>query len=158
MMMKMRSLGGGLTTTAAPFGILSFEFAWGRERAASILNSWKDENQIEPARKQVKVDFLFLILYPLALALFSALIASSRFNSLETVGLFISWAVLVAMPLDAIENVSLLRMLDHGASNGLARIAAWCAGIKFSLVFAALGYIVFQGIGVLIPTVRGSLP
>jgi hypothetical protein len=62
--------------------------------------------------------------------------------------------VLTSGPLNAVENFTLLRMIDAGASGGLARLAGWCAGIKFLLVFSSIGYLILQGASVLIGKLR----
>lgn len=92
--------------------------------------------------------------FPLLLSLACAMLAESPSNSMAAVGIFISWAVLSAGPLDALENVALLRMLDQGASQLLARLAGWCAGAKFALVFSGLGYVMLQGLAVLVDKMR----
>ena len=69
---------------------------------------------------------------------------------MAALGFFLSWAMLAAGPLDAVENWALLRMLKLGASEPLAQLAGWCAGGKFLLAYAGLGYIVLQGVGVLV--------
>ncbi len=145
---RLTSQGKPLITPAAPNGILSYEFAWNQAKAESILDSWKLLK--ETARWQLLLDFAFLVFYPLAISLACAMLADSPNNKMAVVGIFISWAVLASGLLDAAENLALLRMLDHGASDVLARLAAFCAGVKFTLVFSGLGYVVLQGLAVLI--------
>lgn len=149
---KLKSQGKPLKNDAAPDGILSYEFAWNRSQAELIIGSWGSLK--ETAKHQLCLDFGFLVFYPLLLCLACAMLADSPFNSMASVGIFISWAVLVACPLDAVENIALLRMLDVGASEFLARLAAWCAGVKFILAFAGLGYIVLQALDVLVGKLR----
>lgn len=144
-------------------GILAYEFAWTRARAAGILAAWsradaakQEQSLIKTARLQLWLDFGFLLAYPLLLSLLCSLLAESQRNRMAVVGAFVSWAILFAAPLDAIENLALLRMLSSGASEGLARLAGWCAGVKFLLVYAALGYFVLQGVAVLINKMRAG--
>jgi hypothetical protein len=149
---KLMGQGQPLRTTAAPSGILSYEFAWNRSQAELILRSW-DSIQ-GTAKRQLVLDFGFLIVYPLLLSLACAMLAESPFNQMAAVGIFISWAMLAAGPLDAVENLALLRMLSLGASESLARLAGLCAGLKFLLVYSSLGYIVLQGLGILVGKIR----
>lgn len=139
---KLAAQGKPLTTSAAPNGIISYEFAWNRGRAELILGSWSSLK--DTAKQQLLLDFGFLVVYPLLLSLACAMLAESPFNSMAVAGVFISWAMLAAGPLDAVENFALLRMLDQGASGLLARLAGWCAGVKFLLVYSSIGYIVLQ--------------
>jgi len=151
---KLTSQGRPLRTGAAPQGVISYEFAWSRSQAELILSSWSSLR--DTARRQLITDFGFLIAYPLLLSLACAMLAESPHNRLAEVGIFISWAVLVSGPLDAVENLALLRMLDHGASEPLARLAAWSAGVKFLLIFSSLGYILLQGLSVLVSKLRAA--
>lgn len=151
---KLKNQGKPLETTDVPHGILSYEFAWNRSQAELILSSWSSLKDV--AKQQLYLDFGFLVVYPLLLSLACAMLADSPYNSSAVVGVFISWAVLFAAPLDALENLTLLRMLDVGASGGLARLAGWSAGIKFLLVFSSLGYLMLQGAGVLVGKIRAA--
>jgi len=56
-------------------------------------------------------------------------------------GVCIGFSVLTCAPLDASENVALLRMLDKGADNATARLALMCAAIKFFLATLAVLYV-----------------
>lgn len=103
------------------------------------------------------MDFVFLVAYPLLGSIACAMLAESRLNAVAVVGAFLSWAVLAAAPLDAVENLALLAMLDGETSTLGARLAAWCAGLKFALVYAGLGYIVLQGLAVLVARLRLGL-
>ncbi len=141
---KLSFQGKPLVTTAAPNGILSYEFSWSRSGAQTILDSWGGLAPV--AREQLIWDYPFLILYPLLLSLACGMLGDSLGNARAVVGAFVSWGVLLAGPLDAIENYVLLKMVESGASEGMAKVAGWCAGIKFMLVFSALGYIVVAGI------------
>jgi hypothetical protein len=149
---KLTSQGKPLRTSAAPNGILSYEFSWSRSQAELILRSWDSLKDV--AKQQLLLDFGFLIVYPLLLSLACAMLAESPFNRMAVVGIFISWAVLAAGPLDAVENLALLRMLGLGPSGPLARLAGFSAGLKFLLVYSSFGYIVLQGLSTLIGKIR----
>ena len=57
---------------------------------------------------------------------------------------------LAAMPLDALENLATLRMIDHGASESLASWLTFCATIKFAAAFTAAGYLLVAGTATLV--------
>jgi hypothetical protein len=149
--------GAPLRTGAATRGVVSFELTWGAERAAEVKRAWETGpgDLVARAKRQIGIDFAFLLVYPLALSLACARLSESPHDSLAPVGVFIAWAVLLAGPLDLVENLAMLRMLGAGVSGGLARLASWCAAVKFTLVFAALGYVVLQGLAVLGGRLRG---
>mgnify|MGYP001769805540 CR=1 FL=1 len=134
-----------------PGGILALEFAWSGERAARILAAWEGLEAV--VRLQTRWDYLFLLCYPLALSLACAMLADGARNPVPMIGAFVAWAVLAAIPLDATENLAMLRMVDHGASDTLAKLAAWCAGLKFTVLLAAAGYLLTVGTTMLIQRV-----
>ncbi len=146
--------GAALATREAPRGVLSYEFAWNATRAEAILSSWSDRMDI--AGRQIRLDFGFLLLYPLAFSLGCAALAGSPRSSYAALGAFLAWTVLAAAPLDALENYALLRMLARSPSDSLARLAALCAGLKFTLVLASLAYIVLQGAALAIASARSA--
>ncbi|MRR12261.1 hypothetical protein EG835_07305 [bacterium] len=102
-------------------------------------------------RAQLLSDIPFLLLYPPAFSLACARLAWARQGREFSIGTVLSVPVLLAAPLDAIENLALLRMLAHGPTNALARTAAICAGAKFTLVLAALAFLVVSS---LLPLIR----
>jgi hypothetical protein len=139
--------GRPLRNCIAPEGVLTYEFAWTRDRAEQILRSW---GGLRPtAERQLLIDFGFLIAYPIFFSVSCALL-SEHSPTLSDVGIVLSWVVLAATPLDATENITLLWMLHHGASTGVAQVAGWCAGIKFVLVYASMGYLLLQGAATLL--------
>lgn len=143
---KIALQGKPLATDAAPSGILSYEFAWSAQSARNILASWEQLRDV--ARTQLILDFAFLILYPLLFSLACGMLANSPNNARAVVGAYLSWAILLAGPLDIFENLALLRMLDAGANQFLAQVAGWCAGLKFTLVYSSIGYILIEGVAV----------
>lgn len=143
---KLDVQGKPLATNAAPSGILSYEFSWSAQGARNVLASWEQLRDV--ARTQLILDFAFLILYPLLFSLACGMLANSLNNARAVVGTYLSWAILLAGPLDIFENLALLRMLDVGANDLLAQIAGWCAGLKFILVYSSIGYILTAGVGV----------
>lgn len=134
--------------------ILDYEFAWTEARARTILTAWTGLEDV--ARRQIRLDFGFLLVYPLLLSLVCAMLAASPGNSMAPLGVFLAWAVLACAPLDAVENLALLRMLDLGASGAMARLAALCAGLKFTLVYAGMGYGLLQGLAVGVARLKGG--
>ena len=131
-----------------PGGILALEFAWSGQRAARILAAWDGLEAV--VRLQTRWDFLFLLCYPPALSLACAMLADTPGNPVSMIGAFVAWAVLAAIPLDAVENLAMLRMLDDGAGEALAKLASWCAGLKFTVLLAVVGYLLTVGTATLV--------
>lgn len=130
-----------LTNCAAPLGIISLQLAGDQATAAAILQSWAQAGATQAARDSLRVDTLFLLVYPVTLALACRLLAGGLGDGLTRAGRRVSWAVLACAPLDAMENLALSAMLTRGADPFLASAASLCAGIKFGLVFLALGFL-----------------
>ena len=129
-------------------GILALEFAWSSQRASEILEAWHGLEEV--VRRQTWWDYVFLLCYPLMFSLACAMLSDARANPVPMIGAFVAWAVLLAIPLDAIENLSMLIMLENGASGFLAQLASWCAGIKFAVLLAAVGYLLLAGSSTLV--------
>ena len=126
-----------------PGGILALEFAWSGQRAAEILAAWDGLEAV--VRLQTRWDFLFLLCYPLALSLACGRLADAPGNPVPMIGAFVAWAALAAIPLDAVENLAMLRMVDQGGRETLAKVATWCAGLKFTALLAVVGYLLSVG-------------
>jgi hypothetical protein len=131
-----------LTTGAAPEGIVSFELAGSASRASAILESW-GPTQRQVARTGLGLDFLFLMLYPVAISM-GCRIGADRIARARprwaSVGRTLSRLVLLCVALDAIENAALLHILATGAVQPWAFVAALMAYPKFGLVLAGLAY------------------
>ncbi len=148
--------GKDLNNRVATHAVVSYELAWTPDRADAIRQSWADANQLDLARKQIHWDFGFLVLYPLAFSLACSLLARSPKSFGGPIGFVIAWSVLAALPLDATENLFMLRMLDQGATKLDVVGASLAAGIKFVVLFVACGYILIQG-GLLLPRCAAHL-
>ncbi len=146
-------MGGPLRSPAAPLGIVSFELAGGAEAAGEILALWTPGLR-RIARLHLWLDFGYLLLYPAFLSLACARTANARRRGLGRLGRGLSWGVLAAAPLDAVENLALLAMLEAGPGEAAARLAWACAAAKLALVAAALLYLPLAWLTGLEPTPR----
>ncbi len=134
-MLQLRGFDETLRSADTPGGIVGYELAWSAARSGTYLNTWRSADALETAKVSLGVDFAFLLAYPLmfasGVALLVRLPASGTF---DRVGAILRRAVLLCIPLDATENLTLWRMIDRGASEPLAHLAAICAALKFVLV------------------------
>ena len=130
------SMDRSLVTEAAPNGIVSFELAQSVERSEAILASWPDAARSVAMLIQ-GVDYLYLFLYPAWFALAAQLLGSVHSGILQQASAATAWLILLAVPLDAVENYALIQQLLHGASASMAGLAFWCAVPKFVLVVGA---------------------
>ena len=138
------SLDAALRGPAAPFGGLSYQFAWTHDRVREIMNAWGADGRAL-ARDALHADFAFLLTYPLFLSLACAMAAARPAARRPVLGMALSWIVLACGPADALENLGLLRMLGDAtrdrASDFVAIAVGLCATVKFGLVLAAIGYL-----------------
>ena len=134
-----------LASEEAPRGIVSFELAGDAGRSEAILSSWSGHARALALLIQ-GADYLYLIVYALWFSLAVQLLAQRLGGAWQKLGLGVSWLVLLAAPLDAVENYALIQQLLYGASAHYAAMAWWCAVPKFVLVGMAAGFLAIAGI------------
>ena len=146
----MQIVSAPLITDAAPQGIVSFEFAGDLSTAEKIIDSWGQEERIY-AGLSLGLDYLFLVLYSCTIALGCMLAARSMLTELfRKMGAALAWTQFVAALLDCVENFALIKLLLGSVEEVWAGLAFWCAGPKFFIVGAGLGYVVIGAIVFLI--------
>jgi hypothetical protein len=129
-----------LASTAAPNGIISFELAGSLERSQAILQSWSDQARSAALLIQ-GFDYLYLFIYPAWFSLVAISLGIRLGGRWQSAGLLSGWIVLVAAPLDAVENYALIQQLLHGANAAQTQLALWCALAKFALLAASATFI-----------------
>jgi hypothetical protein len=137
-----------LTTTAAPYGVISLELAGSIQKFVDILSCWDNA-----ARTRLffglGLDFLFMVVYASTIA-FGCGIASNTLQrkgwELAWLGQPLAWGAIFAALLDVFENISLMILLWIQLSNPWPEIARWCAIFKFALVFIGIVYVVYGGV------------
>ncbi len=144
----MQVLGGPLKTEAAPYGIVSFEFAGEQSQAQEMIESWGLRGQIF-AGLGLGLDYLFIVAYASCIAMGCVLVArrlSKRGAALDSAGVYLAWAQFGAAVLDGVENYALIRVLLGSPRELWLEVAWWCAAPKFVLVVLGLVYIVVGGV------------
>jgi len=150
----MQITGNPLITDAAPGGIVTFELIGTFTGSQLIIESWQG-SLMTYAGLNMGLDFLFLTLYGITIALGCLLISVRLPESWQTVkriGFGLAVGVLFAAFLDIIENVALIKLLLGSQNEILPFLAKWAAIPKFILVLMALLYVV----GGLVPVLRKS--
>lgn len=141
--------GAGLQTDAAPWSIVSFEFARTLAEADAMLASWAREGVVTQAAFNLGLDYAFLMAYALALALACVAVVGlirTRAASYARVGEILAWTPFVAAGLDAVENTALILIVFGSRAEGWLVLAWWCALVKFILVALVILY-VLGGLG-----------
>jgi hypothetical protein len=125
-------------------GMVTFELTGGQDRADEILAEWGDEGQ-DAAREQLWIDFGFLLAYgsflTFALAAIRDLARSRGWVHLAAIGGVVAYFGAAGAGFDALENVCLLLTLG-GAGAALPLLATIFAACKFTLLAAAIAYLV----------------
>jgi hypothetical protein len=123
------------------FGIVDMELPVTFLRADSILSVWERHGVVELGVRQTLLDFLFLMLYPVAFSLLCMRLARRRFGFMASLGIALSWVVLLCIPFDACENILILKMLGGNTSSPYPEFTTIMATLKFSLIGCSLiGY------------------
>jgi len=132
-----------LEHTGGP-GILAFEFAATKARAAQILAEWGPEGR-HTARVSLIVDYAYMISYggffTLAGLATRDLARTRRWRRLCTAGAIVPFLAAVAASFDAVENVFLLLVLGGHGGQADNLIATICSSIKFTLITIAILYV-----------------
>jgi hypothetical protein len=131
-----------LTTTAAPAGIISFEFAGSPGRAQEIINSWDGPARLLAAFS-LGLDYLFMLAYASTIAAgcrWSGAALHRKGWPLSRAGRPLAPAQWAAALFDAVENLGLMLLLLGRAAASWPAIAAWAAGFKFFLISLGLVY------------------
>ncbi len=139
LLLQLRGFDSDLQTSDTPHGIVGYELAWSAERANSMLRVWRNAGTLEKAKVSLGVDFAFLLAYPFMFASGIALLVRARAPSVFVkTGERLQRLVLLCIPLDALENVLLWRMIDQGATDGVMHVVTVVASVKFLLVLATV--------------------
>ena len=137
---------GALTTEAAPDGIITFELAGTPEEAGRIVESWRQSGATDEAGFNLGFDFLYMPLYGMVLASLVIAVAHRARRQgragLHRVGLVVAWAPFLAVAFDVVETAALVFVLDDPSTSGLPALARACALAKFTLLVAAVAYVV----------------
>jgi hypothetical protein len=130
---RMRATGGP--------GIIPFELAGSGFRAEQIMAQWGHDGE-QAARASMWLDFGYMTTYG---ALAALLVERARRRRGHPRAL--TSAVAVAVAGDAIEGISLLKVLDREHVDMHARRARAAALVKFAALAGALGYVLSEAIG-----------
>lgn len=131
-----------LTTDAAPFGIISLQFAGTKSEVDRIFDSWGKDGK-DRAELSIWLDFPFLALYSTTIGLACVWIGerAAKFSpGTAQVGVALAWAQWLAAAFDIGENIALLTMLLLGTDGASPGVAFWSALFKFLLVGFGLAY------------------
>ncbi len=132
-----------LINKEAAWGILSLEMAATPENASRIIQSWSEEARAD-ALFNTGADFLFLVLYSWSLFALCRLAADTCGALLRRLGYGIAYLQIATALCDIIENCFIWQLLRPAMLDAEPiRWVTFFATIKFYLIVAALGYILW---------------
>lgn len=143
-LLGMQITGAPLKTEIASGGIITFELVGTLAGSQGIIDSWQGPALVW-AGVNMGLDFLFLFLYGVTIALACLILADRKPANLEIMAVAGKWlalGVIIAALLDIIENIALILLLTGSDSEFLPQLARGVAIPKFGLVFLALLYVV----------------
>ena len=136
---------GGVVNAAPVYTILDYEFAWTSDQVIVIFNAWGTVGKQQIAFG-IYMDFLYIVAYG-ALIFGCLLIATRKLEGkIQTIGLYMTITPVIAGILDVIENINLLLMIADATFIASASpfVAALCATIKFTIIFACILFFLVQ--------------
>lgn len=133
----------------APNGIISLEFAGDSVRAKAIVAAWRNKDVLQNAKKVQWLDFLYIAAYSTTLSLaciWSIKLLPGFDSAWLNTGIVLAWGQWFAALLDVIENLALFPFLYRDVDDKAvwAKVAAFCAVLKFSLIITGLLYVVIS--------------
>lgn len=138
-------LAEGAAGRVAPWGMISLQLTHDVDAARAILDAWQGPLR-DRALFGLGFDYLFMAVYPWFLSLGCALLAERAGGRTGRLGIALAWLVLLAWPLDAMENYALWRLFIDGASPAGVALVYACALPKWLLAAAAAGYLAGGGV------------
>ncbi len=146
---QLLGIGAPLELPGVPWGVVSLELAFTVSRASEILGIWKSAGVSESALVSLGVDGAFLVAYPMLLFTSMRLLLTRAVPAsapLHQTGARLAWATLVCIPLDAVENLLLWRLVVRGVAQTVSGptvlLAGIAASLKFLLIAAAIAWMV----------------
>ena len=122
--------------------IVELEMAKTSERAAAIIQQWRENGKFQPAIQSIYCDYVFIFLYTITIYLGCRYLSSLTSNEiLARTGKLFSYLVFAAAIFDIVENVAMLSSLQNGLTNNQVSLTHKMAISKFSIILMTLFYI-----------------
>ena len=157
MVILMSKTSATLKTPATPLGILNLEFAYNAAKAGTVLNAWQPNERIdniEIAKFNTWLDFIFLFFYSLFLYKASKMLSGTYKGTLQKTGLLLANGAMLAGLLDIMENAGMLFTLQGNINNAILLLTTTVSIIKWILALAAVAYLLIFSAAHFIRTIK----
>ncbi len=141
MVYVMTKTGATLKTAYTPHGILDLEFAYSNVKVNKVINAWISSNNIDAAKLNTWLDFIFLFFYSGFLFLAGKKMAQTFNRTVTNAGHLIAKGALLAGLLDVLENTGMLISLHGYPSESIAFLTTFFSVIKWGLALIAVLYV-----------------
>lgn len=122
--------------------IVRFEMAKTTDKAAGMIREWKEDGRFDLVVKSIQLDYIFIVLYCIAIATASRFFSALTHNViLRKAGIFFSFFIFVAGLFDVVENIAMMKSLGQSVTQTSVGFAYKMAISKFSIVLMALFFI-----------------
>lgn len=136
-----------LENEITPYGIFSFELAGTLDRSLEIINSWSPLAKTF-AGLSLGYDFLFLLIYTLFISLLIHKVNERLWvgKSFYKIGELLIWSMLITAIFDAVENISLIKLLIGSSQEYWSSIARAFAIAKFILISISILFLIYSAV------------
>ncbi len=122
--------------------IVQYEMAKTPDTAASLIRLWTQNGKMDKVLKSIYIDYIFIVIYCLAISTACRFISSLTKNSiLRKAGIFFSYFIFAAGLFDVIENIAMLKSLEQAVTNYNVNLAYKMAISKFSIILITIFFI-----------------
>ena len=123
--------------------IVRLEIAKTAERANSIIRDWKESGKFGLGVKSLYLDYFFIVLYTISIALGCRFISACTGNEIMTKGgRGFAWLIIIASVCDIIENIAMSKTLKGEVLQLNVSIAYNMARVKFSILIVCILFMV----------------
>lgn len=119
-----------LKVASAPFGIISLELCgYNYSLCETILKDWGEQGKAM-AMLSLGLDYLFMVLYPIAICFGMLLTLPNLSVKIRRLTLLLAWISLLSIPLDAVENIVLIQVVLGQSSPVYSLLGSYFATAK----------------------------
>ncbi len=131
-----------LKVATAPYGIISLELCgYDYSSCEAILEDWGEEGKAM-AMLSLGLDYLFMVLYPIAICFGLLLALPNLSGKIRRITLVLAWVSLLSIPLDAVENIALIHVVLGLSGQMYSILGSYFATAKLLINGATIAWLI----------------